>query len=72
LRSWHSAIATINGDKSCDIELGRRTGAIPFLVRTGHGALWEREGIQADYIVDDVLAAAHFILENSSLQSSQT
>jgi D-glycero-D-manno-heptose 1,7-bisphosphate phosphatase len=51
------------GDKPCDIELGRRIGAVTFLVRTGYGALWEREGVQADYIVDDVRAAAHIILE---------
>jgi D-glycero-D-manno-heptose 1,7-bisphosphate phosphatase len=52
------------GDKPCDIELGRAIGAVTFLVRTGYGALWEREGLQADYIVDDVLAAARIILEN--------
>ena len=52
------------GDKPCDIELGRAIGAVTFLVRTGYGALWEREGLQADYIVDDVLAAAHIILGN--------
>ncbi len=52
------------GDKPCDLELGRAVGAVTFLVRTGYGALWEREGLQADYIVDDVLAAAHIILEN--------
>jgi D-glycero-D-manno-heptose 1,7-bisphosphate phosphatase len=49
------------GDKACDIELGRRLGATTFLVRTGYGALAEREGLQADYVVDDVLAAAHVI-----------
>ncbi len=52
------------GDKPCDIELGREIGAVTFLVRTGYGSLWEREGLQADYIVDDVLAAAQIILEN--------
>jgi len=55
------------GDKPCDIELGRRIGAVTFLVRTGYGALWEREGLQADYIVDDVLAAAHIITKGPLL-----
>jgi D-glycero-D-manno-heptose 1,7-bisphosphate phosphatase len=55
------------GDKPCDIELGRRIGAVPFLVRTGYGALWEHKGIQAGYIVDDVLAAARIILERARM-----
>jgi D-glycero-D-manno-heptose 1,7-bisphosphate phosphatase len=49
------------GDKACDIELGRRLGATTFLVRTGYGALQERDGLRADHVVDDVLAAAHVI-----------
>ena len=52
------------GDKPCDIELGRRLGATTFLVRTGYGSRAEREGLRADYIVDDLLAAAHIILES--------
>lgn len=55
------------GDKPCDIDLGRRVGAATFLVRTGYGATWEREGLQADYIVDDVLAAARIIRERMSV-----
>lgn len=50
------------GDKPCDIELGRCLGATTFLVRTGYGASWEREGLRANYVVDDLLAAAHIIL----------
>lgn len=57
------AACFVIGDKPCDIELGRSLGAVTFLVRTGYGASWEREGLRADYIVDDVLAAAHIILE---------
>lgn len=57
------AASFVIGDKPCDIELGRRLDAVTFLVRTGYGASWEREGLRADYIVDDVLAAAHIILE---------
>jgi D-glycero-D-manno-heptose 1,7-bisphosphate phosphatase len=57
------AASFVLGDKPCDIELGRRIGATTLLVRTGYGAHWEREGLQADHIVDDMLAAAHIILE---------
>lgn len=53
------------GDKPCDIELGRRLGAVTFLVRTGYGAQWERDGLRADYIVDDILAAAQIILQKT-------
>jgi hypothetical protein len=34
------------------------SGAKTFLVRTGYGAQWEREGVRADHIVADVLEAA--------------
>ncbi len=66
----HGAAAELNfdptasfviGDKDCDIELGRRLGATTFLVRTGYGALHERNGTRADYVVDNLLDAAHII-----------
>jgi D-glycero-D-manno-heptose 1,7-bisphosphate phosphatase len=57
------AASFVIGDKPCDIELGDRVGAVTFLVRTGYGKLWEREGLRADYIVDDMLSAANIILE---------
>lgn len=60
---FNPARSFVIGDKPCDIELGRRLGATTFLVRTGYGARWEREGVQADYIVDDLLAASHIIRE---------
>jgi len=66
------AASFVLGDKPCDIELGRQIGAATFLVRSGYGALWERQGLQADYIVDDVLAAARIILECTVVQGSQT
>ena len=50
------------GDKVCDIELGKRVGATTILVRTGYGASVAVEGAtQADYVVDDLLDAAHVI-----------
>jgi len=62
---FNLATSFVSGDKPCDIELGRRIGAVTFLVRSGYGALWEREGAQADYIVDDVLAAARIIVDRN-------
>jgi histidinol-phosphate phosphatase family protein len=50
------------GDKSSDIEMGRRVGATTFLVRTGYGAQVAAEQLTAaDYIVDDLPAAAEII-----------
>jgi D-glycero-D-manno-heptose 1,7-bisphosphate phosphatase len=49
------------GDKHCDIALGKNLGAISFLVRTGYGSRCEQEGVDADYIVADVLEAAQVI-----------
>jgi D-glycero-D-manno-heptose 1,7-bisphosphate phosphatase len=59
--NFDPAAAFVIGDKPCDIELGRRLGATTFLVRTGYGAHYEAEGVQADYIVEDVLGAAQVI-----------
>jgi len=56
--------AFVIGDKLIDIELGRRVGAVTFLVRTGYGA--ETAACQRpiwDYLVDD-LADAAGIIEN--------
>jgi D-glycero-D-manno-heptose 1,7-bisphosphate phosphatase len=50
------------GDKASDVELGRNVGAVSFLVRTGYGAGWARDPqLRADYIVDDLPAAAIII-----------
>ena len=48
------------GDKACDIEMGRKVGALTFLVRTGYGAQFDNE-VAADYVVDDLAAAAQAI-----------
>ena len=45
------------GDKDCDIEMGRRAGAVTFLVRTGYGAQFE-SATAADFVVDDLAAAS--------------
>jgi D-glycero-D-manno-heptose 1,7-bisphosphate phosphatase len=50
------------GDKDCDIELGRRSGAATLLVRTGYGAqLADLGATAADHIVDDMVEAAQVI-----------
>lgn len=52
------------GDNLCDIGLGRAIGATTILVRTGYGAKVEPAG--ADYVVDDLAAAAEFILSHET------
>lgn len=49
----------IIGDKSADIELGRRVGATTILVRTGYGREVESNGLaNPDYVADDLAGAA--------------
>ncbi len=55
------------GDKWLDVELGRAIGARSILVRTGVGAAQEArapEHIAADAVVDNLAAAASWILRN--------
>jgi D-glycero-D-manno-heptose 1,7-bisphosphate phosphatase len=49
------------GDKTSDIEAGRRAGMTTLLVRTGYGEQALLEGAPADHVVDDLLAAAELI-----------
>ena len=50
------------GDKTIDIEMGRRVNATTFLVRTGYGNEAARNAtVTPDYIVDDLAAAAQTI-----------
>jgi D-glycero-D-manno-heptose 1,7-bisphosphate phosphatase len=52
----------IIGDKSSDIELGKRVGATTFLVRTGYGAQVAADPtVNPDYVVDGVWEAAQVI-----------
>lgn len=55
------AQAFMIGDKEVDVELGHAVGAVSFLVRTGHGAK-HVAGTKADYVADDLAAAAEIIL----------
>jgi len=55
------------GDKWSDIELARAAGARGVLVRTGHGEAEQSRqnaAISADAIVDNLAAAASWVLEN--------
>jgi len=63
------AEAFVVGDKTSDVELGRRAGAVSILVRTGKGAACEAEA-GADYTVDDLAGAAQAILNSLSLRDS--
>jgi D-glycero-D-manno-heptose 1,7-bisphosphate phosphatase len=56
------ARSMVIGDKDTDVEMGQRVGATTFLVRTGYGAQMVAEGKNlADYVVDDIAAAAEII-----------
>jgi D-glycero-D-manno-heptose 1,7-bisphosphate phosphatase len=60
--SFDPSEAFVVGDRPRDIEMGRAVGATTLLVRTGHGARFEREGrIDPDYVVDDLREAAEVI-----------
>lgn len=59
------------GDKWLDVELGGRIGGRGILVRTGMGAAEEGRapaGVMADAIVDNLAAAASWILRNLSAE----
>jgi len=57
------------GDKPCDIELGNNIGATTFLVRTGYGSKFARDGIvNCNYVVDNLLEAATIIEEKLTLE----
>lgn len=54
--------AFVVGDKGCDVELGKRVGAITFLVRTGYGNQYAaQEGLGQDFTVHDLQEVAAII-----------
>jgi D-glycero-D-manno-heptose 1,7-bisphosphate phosphatase len=56
------------GDTWLDVRLGRAIGARAILVRTGKGAAVEQrppEGVAADAVVDNLAAAASWIISNT-------
>jgi phosphoheptose isomerase len=50
-----------------DIQMGRACGATTVLVRTGYGGRWELDGLKADFVADDLAAAAERIQAMLSL-----
>jgi D-glycero-D-manno-heptose 1,7-bisphosphate phosphatase len=67
--SLDPARSFVVGDKWLDVELGRRIGGRGILVRTGLGAAEEGRApadVKADAIVDNLAAAASWILRNPS------
>ena len=62
-----AARSFVVGDKWLDVQLGRAVGARAILVRTGSGAAEETRppaGVVADVVVDNLAAAASWILLN--------
>ncbi|WP_147822092.1 D-glycero-beta-D-manno-heptose 1,7-bisphosphate 7-phosphatase [Salidesulfovibrio onnuriiensis] len=60
------------GDKCADVLLGKNTGAVSILVRTGKGAKEEAKcGDAADYVVDDLRGAAEVIAELKTKQDGR-
>jgi histidinol-phosphate phosphatase family protein len=51
------------GDKRCDVDLARAVGAAGILVTTGYGARQFAAGLDPDFLVDDLRAAAHVVHE---------
>jgi histidinol phosphatase-like enzyme len=61
------------GDKWSDVQLGRAVGARAILVRTGAGAEEEKrppEQVRADIVVDNLAAAASWILLQFEITSA--
>jgi len=59
------------GDKDCDIDMGRKAGAVTFLVRTGYGAQFESTA-SADFVVDDLVAASGSIQRLMSVEGTNS
>ena len=61
------------GDTWADVQLARAVGARAILVRTGSGAAEERrppDGVAADTVVDNLAAAASWILMNPQIATN--
>jgi len=61
------------GDRWLDVELARAIGARGILVRTGYGLTEEakpRESLTADAVVDNLIAAVSWILQNGDRRSA--
>ncbi len=57
------------GDKKADLDAGLSAGCCPILVRTGYGTRWTESAQELDcYIVDDLPAAANFILSQDDVE----
>lgn len=53
------------GDSLRDLEAARAAGARAVLVRTGHGREAESAGAEADFVADDLAAAAGWIISGT-------
>jgi D,D-heptose 1,7-bisphosphate phosphatase len=63
-RSW------MVGDQTIDIEMARRAGLRSVLVQTGAAGRDGRVNVSADFVADDLLAAANVILGQAAISTS--
>lgn len=65
--AWEHAIdlslSWVIGDKTSDVETGRRAGCRTVLVRTGYGGSDHLHEVEPDFLVADLTEAARVILE---------
>jgi histidinol-phosphate phosphatase family protein len=59
------------GDSIADLEAGRQAGLRTVLVRTGHAGRDDRRPAQPDYVVQDLISAAAWILEGHRAMSQR-
>ena len=60
------------GDQPGDIQMGQACGATTVLVRTGYGGQWEKDGLRADFVADDLTDASQKIQPLLSLTEQAT
>ncbi|MCC7517838.1 MAG: HAD family hydrolase [Verrucomicrobiae bacterium] len=57
------AISYVMGDRTTDLEMGRRAGCRTVLLRTGAGGETEKaSGVRFDFVFDDLLEAARMLV----------
>jgi histidinol-phosphate phosphatase family protein len=66
---FHPSDSFVIGDKPCDIELGKRVGAMTLLVRTGYGAeVAATDTVKPDSVVENLAEAAQVIQRNGGVR----
>jgi histidinol-phosphate phosphatase family protein len=66
---FHPSDSFVIGDKPCDIELGKRVGAMTLLVRTGYGAeVAATDTVKPDSVVENLAEAAQVIQRSGGVR----